>query len=283
MITVKEEFLASSKTRRAVRLGGHETITLWVAMKVYSASQLTNGFVPDDELEELAPALLKPSSVRRALKALVECGHTRQDGTKGAGLVEEAPNGWQLHDYLEHEDSAERILERRALAKARKQRHESRNATGTRSGTGSERDQERDPERVPNAPRARGRADVSPLLSSPHPPSGEGENTTPTPKRGRRQARPTQRPCVPLPADWVPTPEHTETAKRLGVDLELEVRKFRARAERDGLTYVSWNGAFSTWLAHAEQFKRERESAQGSLGLGNSKPQTESFVSAGDT
>ena len=123
MITVKEEFLASHKVRRAVKIGGYDVLALWLAMKGYAAQHLNDGFVPDDAIEDLPGA---PKSVRKALKALVDCGLTQSDGSRGAGLVDEVPHGWQLHDYLDHALSGDELTRRRQVDKARKERWRSR-------------------------------------------------------------------------------------------------------------------------------------------------------------
>lgn len=219
MITVKEEFLGDSKTLRAVKLGGSEAVVLWLAMKAYAAKHLTDGFVADDEVESLCTGLLDPERARLALKALVECGRTQRDGTRGAGLVDPAPNGWQLHDYLDHDDSRARVLERRNLARARKARHEVKNAPGTHSERIPERDQNASgthsgtrPERGENAPRARGRADVPPLLSSPQEDPLRDDHSKDLSGRARGQAdQPSSSSArIPCPADLTLLPAQLE-------------------------------------------------------------------------
>lgn len=119
MITVKEEFLADVKLRKAIALGGHEVVTLWLILKAYAARHGTDGFVPAEELEALCLGLLKRPS--KAMRALVECGKVRPDGTRGAGLVDVVPHGWQLHDYLDHAVSGDELAERLSNDRARKQ------------------------------------------------------------------------------------------------------------------------------------------------------------------
>jgi hypothetical protein len=50
-----------------------------------------------------------------------------------------------------------------------------------------------------------------------------------------------------------------ERAKAVGVNIEDEHESFVARADRDGLKYISWAGAWRTWLATAIKFKKERD------------------------
>jgi len=126
MIVIKEEFLTEEKTRRAIKLGGWEAIGMWLAMKSYAARKNTRGFVPNDAIDDLQGA---PKRARRALKALVECGLQKQaGGERGAGLVDEGPDGWTLHDYEDHSVSAdeEELRREKARAKKREQRERKR-------------------------------------------------------------------------------------------------------------------------------------------------------------
>jgi hypothetical protein len=120
MILIKEEFVGGEKWRRAVKLGGSDVIALWLAMKCYCSSHPdTEGFVPNEELDGLPGA---PRGARRkALQALIECGRLLPCGGRGAGLVEVAQGGWQMHDYLDHSAAPEEIELRRQKARLRKQ------------------------------------------------------------------------------------------------------------------------------------------------------------------
>lgn len=110
MITIKEEFLRNPKVLRAIKLGGHDAITLWLALKSYAAQHPTNGFVPDEELDGLCAGLVK--APRKRILALVECGRLNPDGSRGSGLVDPHDLGWQLHDYLDHATSSDEVEER---------------------------------------------------------------------------------------------------------------------------------------------------------------------------
>lgn len=132
MITIKEEFVGCVKWRRAIKLGGADAILLWLAMKRYVAETLSNGFVPDDELDALPGA---PERPRDALTALLECGKTKEDGSRGAGLVDPHPHGWQLHDYLDHANSAEQEAVRRERERKRKADYRAGLRTGQSRGT----------------------------------------------------------------------------------------------------------------------------------------------------
>ena len=64
--------------------------------------------------------------------------------------------------------------------------------------------------------------------------------------RGARKA-----PAKRLPEDWAPTDAHRKKAAELGVDLELEVDRFRLHAEANDRRAVRWDAAFSMWLSKA--------------------------------
>jgi len=119
MILIKEEFIGGEKFRRAGKLGGSDAIVMWLAMKCYCAMHpSTEGFVPDEDLDGLPGA---PRRARPALQALLGCGGLLPGGARGAGLVEAAQGGWQLHDYLDHSAPPEDLELSRARARARKQ------------------------------------------------------------------------------------------------------------------------------------------------------------------
>jgi hypothetical protein len=125
MITIKEEFVDCDKWRRAVDLGGSDAIVMWLALKRYTSANPTDGFIPDEEIDKLPGA---PRRARKALEALVGCGKLARDGSRGAGLVEKAEHGWQLHDYEDHANSSteEKLRREKARDKKRAQREAKR-------------------------------------------------------------------------------------------------------------------------------------------------------------
>jgi len=124
VITVKEEFVGCDKWKRAVELAGSDSIVMWLALKRYAAANLTDGFIPDEEIERLNGAPKRP---RKALDALLNCGAMKPSGSRDVGLVEQkGALGWQLHDYEDHANSAteEELRKEKARERKRRQREE---------------------------------------------------------------------------------------------------------------------------------------------------------------
>jgi len=117
VITIKEEFYANHKAKRAHRLGGANALLLWHLMKAYCAPRGC-GFVPRDALTDFP--IQVPGSAK-CIKALVECGELDADGGRGPGLLDEVEHGWMLHDYGDHAMVEDEIEDRRQSDRERKQ------------------------------------------------------------------------------------------------------------------------------------------------------------------
>lgn len=76
------------------------------------------------------------------------------------------------------------------------------------------------------------------------------------PEPGRASGR--KRPATRLPEDWQPTETHRTYATEHRLNVDREVFKFRHHAEANDRRQASWNGAFSTWLANAEEWTKPK-------------------------
>lgn len=174
MITVKEEWLTDDKTKRAIAAGGYEVVAMWLALKRYCAEHLTDGFIPDEDIDTLPGAPPKP---RKALEALLNCGRVQRDGKRSPGLVLKVEHGWEMHKYLEHANSREQEEQRRAKAKARKERFQERRSERVLDDQPSE-PKNGVPDAVPppsgTSPPAHGRAHA-PSPAQPNPRSSASE------------------------------------------------------------------------------------------------------------
>jgi hypothetical protein len=90
--------------------------TLWLHGLCYCSRNLTDGHIPHAMLPRL-------SAITRAEKAAAEL--------VDAGLWHRCEHGWEVHDYLQHQRSAEQVRTERAAAADRKRAERSRRDTTT--------------------------------------------------------------------------------------------------------------------------------------------------------
>ncbi|MGB3331156.1 MAG: hypothetical protein WBA46_19500, partial [Thermomicrobiales bacterium] len=98
---------------KVVRVG-RDAKALYLAGLCYSGAQLTDGFIPAEALRILA-AGAEISGAPKAARQLVD-----------AGLWDQADGGFMVHDYLDYNQSAERVHANRDAARGRMQRTRSR-------------------------------------------------------------------------------------------------------------------------------------------------------------
>lgn len=94
---------ASVRTHRKFLKAGPSASWLWLCGMGYCQDGLTDGFIPFEAIDYLG---VKGTTARKLKVTLV-----------AVGLWEEVPGGWRVHDYLQHNKSAETIRqtkERRA-------------------------------------------------------------------------------------------------------------------------------------------------------------------------
>lgn len=115
---IDDKFLGHHKTKRALRKGA-EALQMWLALRTYVATNETDGFIPDEDIDDLSGA---PRSPRKWLRVLVECGKPLTGGGRGAGLVDPVENGWRLHNYGKHGLTREQIEARRKATRERVER-----------------------------------------------------------------------------------------------------------------------------------------------------------------
>jgi hypothetical protein len=94
---------------------GRDARELYVASLCYSAAALTNGFIQSAALRKIA------------MDADIDEWDTAADRLVDAGLWEQVAGGWQVHDYLEYNPSADKVRAERSAARERMQRNRSEN------------------------------------------------------------------------------------------------------------------------------------------------------------
>lgn len=187
-------------------------IELWC----YCSRNLTDGFVKNSQ----ANRILSPKS-RRELVAV--------------GFMVEVSDGVAMHDYLEHQQSAQQVAdlrERRAEAgskggKAKANRVASARANAKQAPSKSVADTDTDLD-------AETEADASD--------SARGASK---PKRATGR-----------PSDFRPSQAHVDLANELGVDLLSEWPQFCDHHDAKGSTYKDWPAALRTWIRNAKKFGR---------------------------
>lgn len=215
---------------------------LWTRAGSYSAAKLLDGFVPESVVRQLSTAPDEAASelVRRGLWRKVRGGYRFHQWKERGNLTRE---------QVEQERSADRQRKRRQRQTAKQIENGQVEAGFVRP------DSEPDSGVTPDGIRGLS-VSVSESVSPPPQAPLIGDGSDP-PSNTRRKRRTTK-----LPDNWTPTSEHIQRAHDLDLDLQREVEKFRAHAEANDRRQANWNGAFTQWLLHADEYRRQRAPQQ---------------------
>lgn len=166
---------------------------------------------------------------------------------------------YMIHDFLDHQESAEEVNARNArnAANGRRGGRPRKTDSKTHSVTDSVTDSGTQTEPKPKAELELELEEEVLRTSSLSPATPESARATTT------KARKRHKPTTPIPDDWAPTPEHRARAAAAGVDVDHEAEMFRAHAEANDRWQASWNAAFTTWLGKSAQRAAEQRSRQG--------------------
>lgn len=233
-----------SHTRFALGFPAHKKIAglsdaafrLWVSGMDRARSQGTDGQLDELDLDLIARCPPKGPKRTKIVAELV-----------AVGLWEPIDGGWQIHDYLDWQDSSERVRtlrerarERMALVRANRKR--------TFQDGADEQDE-------------MFALDGSSLNSDSDLPSDSVSDSGSGLKRGARVAR--RKPKLPISADWTPKDRHRAKAAKLGLNCDSEAEKFRNNAEGKDVRWVDWDKAFDNWLANGAVFASSGGKAPG--------------------
>ena len=165
---------------------------------------------------------------------------------------------YMIHDFLDHQESAEEVNARNArnAANGRRGGRPRKTDSKTHSVTESVTDSGTQTEPKPKAELELELEEEVLRTSSLSP-------ATPEIARATTKTRKRHKPTTPIPDDWAPTPEHRARAAAAGVDVDHEAEIFRAHAEANDRWQASWNAAFTTWLGKSAQRAAEQRSRQG--------------------
>lgn len=59
-----------------------------------------------------------------------------------------------------------------------------------------------------------------------------------------------------MPPEFAPTDAHRAFCATNGIDLAVQVEKFRVHHEAKGSVFASWSAALTKWLANAVEYQR---------------------------
>ena len=167
---------------------------------------------------------------------------------------------YMIHDFLDHQESAEEVNARNARNSANGRRGGRPRKTQTETDSVTESVTESGTQTKPK-PKAELELELEEeevlRTSSLSPATPESARATTS------KARKRHKPTTPIPDDWEPTPEHRARAAAAGVDVDHEAEMFRAHAEANDRWQASWNAAFTTWLGKSAQRAAEQRSRQG--------------------
>lgn len=174
-------------------------------------------------------------------------------------LVRTSDGDYMIHDFLDHQESAEEVNARlaRNTANGRRGGRPRKTDSKTHSVTESLTESGTQTKPKPKAETETELEDEVLRTSSLSPATPESARATATKTRKRHK------PTTPIPDDWEPTPEHRARAAAAGVDVDHEAEMFRAHAEANDRWQASWNAAFTTWLGKSAQRAAEQRSRQG--------------------
>ena len=170
--------------------------------------------------------------------------------------------GYMIHDFLDHQESAEEVIARNARnsANGRRGGRPRKTQTETHSVTESVTDSLTD---SGTQTKPKPKAELELELEEEVLRTSSLSPATPESARATTKPRKRHKPTTPIPDDWEPTPEHRARAAAAGVDVDHEAEMFRAHAEANDRWQASWNAAFTTWLGKSAQRAAEQRSRQG--------------------
>jgi hypothetical protein len=207
----------------------HTTAIFWVA------KQLTDGYLPENRLDLIAPRRMKRP--QKYVSELV-----------AAGVWEPVDGGWQLHDYLDYQPSKAQVKAEREKSAERQRRWRERrnpgrdNASSDGASNGVTDDVTNDAPTRPDPSRTSYREGHS------HDEGDDGAlfDAAPAPKKKTSRKKPE----VPLPDDFTVTDEMRAwaAAHTPGIDVERATAKFRNHAIANDRRQRDWTAAWRNWM-----------------------------------
>ena len=238
-----------------------------VEMILWSRKMMTDGVIPASVARRRWGAKTQ-TETRSVTESVTDSGtHCETDPVTelctnhptSPSLTRTCDGDYMIHDFLDHQESAEEVNARNArnAANGRRGGRPRKTDSKTHSVTESVTDSGTQTEPKPKAELELELEEEVLRTSSLSPATPESARATTTKPHKRHK------PTTPIPDDWAPTPEHRARAAAAGVDVDHEAEMFRAHAEANDRWQASWNAAFTTWLGKSAQRAAEQRSRQG--------------------
>lgn len=227
--------------------------TMWSKGCCYCSKYKTDGRIPLGIVSRLCKA-------KKHIEVATELVRAR--------LWEEADGGYQVHDYLDHNRSAEEI---RALTESKQRAGK---VGGLCSGRARSKPEAESKQLLPpclpsassdgeaktntlslSALRSKSDPPVSPPPGDPVPEPLKLEPTGGKPRRAKAAE-------TTLPDDWQPTDKHYDLGLEKGLTEEQvrsEAELFCAAARAKARRYANWDSAFQTWILNEAKWSAERQ------------------------
>jgi hypothetical protein len=188
-------------------------IELWC----YCSRNLTDGFVKNAQ----ANKILSPKSRRELVVT---------------GFMIEHLDAVEMHDYLEHQQSAQQVADLRHR----------RAEAGSKGGKA----------KANRLASARAKAKQTPSKPVADTDTDTDIDTPDADASGSAQGAGNLKRATQRPSDFQPSQAHVDLAAELGVDLQSEWQQFCDHHDAKGSTYKDWSAALRTWLRNAKKFGR---------------------------
>lgn len=205
---------------------------VYLAGLCYAGGALTDGLIPGNAVAILA-AQCDVKSAAKVAKELV-----------AAGLWHEEDGGYQVHDYLEHNESSQNVRAKQDAARERMQRNRSQNVRANKQRTSRE---VRLPDTDIDTDTELTTTNVVVGAQAPETPSGDSESKSETKPNRATQIMP----------DWDPGDGLRRWAESEGFqpgDIEREVPQFIDFHRSRGETRKDWDAGFRTWMRNAKKW-----------------------------
>lgn len=236
------------RVRAGVNLEGFAAIGLWTVAGSWSSDELTDGWIPDDVLDYIAPGV--GHELAKRLEAVGLWHRVTRDGEEG----------WQFHEWTGHQPTKDQVLAERAGAADRQRRARER-ARANRSDQGQEDEMSRRDSRVTDD-------EVTPAVTAPPTrpdPSLELPSevlfSAPPAQTGAKASKPTKRPSergTRIPDDFGISQEMRQwaTEEIPKFDIDREFPKFRdywrSQSGQRGVR-KEWPAVFRNWMRRASE------------------------------